>query len=111
MKKLLSIALIFAALFAGCRNTGNVFRLEQRSVAGITSISFGEYVLPVVSISTGPSVDVWQSKDSPCFMKIEGTACTTNETSALGIYNSKEHKQMNFAGIFISSNKVEYVVK
>ena len=44
------IVLFLIACQCGCTHTGNVVRFEQRSVAGITSITFGEYVLPVVSI-------------------------------------------------------------
>lgn len=94
--------------FCGCTHTGNVVRFEQRSVAGITSISFGEYVLPVVSVSSGPSLNVWQTKDNDCRIWMKGTACTTNETSALGIYSSKEQKMLNFEGTFnVQTNLVE----
>lgn len=95
-------------LLTGCTHTGNVVRFEQRSVAGITSITFGEYVLPVVSISSGPSLNVWQTKDADCEIWMKGGACTTNETSALGIYNSKEQKTLHFEGTFnVQTNKVE----
>lgn len=104
MNKLIAIAL----LCCGCTHTGNVVRFEQRSMAGITSITFGEYVLPVVSIQSGPSLNVWQTKEADCKIWMKGTACTTNETSALGIYQSKEQKTLNFEGTFnVQTNKVD----
>lgn len=109
----LDASLAFLALFLlacqiGCTHAGNVIRFEQRSVAGITSITFGEYVLPVVSISSGPSMNLWQTKDADCMIWMKGMACTTNETSALGIYDSKEQKMLNFEGTFnVQTNKVD----
>lgn len=100
-------AIVFVCL-CGCTHTGNVVRFEQRSVAGITSITFGEYVLPVVSVSSGPSLNVWQTKEADCGIWMKGVACTTNETSALGIYSAKERKRLEFEGTFnVQTNKVE----
>lgn len=113
MKTMFESSIWFAVVFVflclcGCTNTGNVVRFEQRSVAGITSITFGEYVLPVVSVSSGPSMNVWQTKDADCSIWMKGIACTTNETSALGIYSSKEQKRLEFEGTFnVQTNKVE----
>lgn len=97
MKKLIAMTML---LLVGCTHTGNVVRFEQRSAAGITSITFGEYVLPVVSVSSGPSLNVWQTKDSDCEIWMKGSACTTNDTSALGIYDSREQKMLQFEGTF-----------
>lgn len=113
IETLLDASLAFIVLFliacqCGCTHTGNVVRFEQRSAAGITSITFGEYVLPVVSIQSGPSLNVWQTKEADCMIWMKGTACTTNETSALGIYQSKEQKTLNFEGTFnVQTNKVD----
>lgn len=104
--------IILSALLAiaGCKNAGNVIRLEQRSSAGITSITFAEYTFPVVSVSSGPSLYIWQTKDAECSIQLKGECITTNTTSALAIYNSSENKRMQFEGIVTArTNTIEAV--
>lgn len=106
-----SMFAILLTMFAvGC-HSGNVVRFEQRSNAGISSMEIGEYTIPIISISTGPSLSVFQSKDTPCYVKIIGCATTTNTTSALGIYKSTEEKHISFDGVFktSSTNEIKYV--
>lgn len=106
-----SMFTILLTMFAvGC-HSGNVVRFEQRSNAGISSMEIGEYTIPIISISTGPSLSVFQSKDTPCYVNIVGYATTTNTTSALGIYKSTEEKRIFFDGVFktSSTNEIKYV--
>ena len=102
--------ILLTMLVVGC-HSGNVVRFEQRSNAGISSMEIGEYTIPIISISTGPSLSVFQSKDTPCYVNIVGCATTTNTTSALGIYKSTEEKHILFDGVFktSSTNEIKYV--
>lgn len=91
------------AAVCGCTHAGNVVRLEQRSAAGITSLTLMDYTIPVVSVTTGPSLCIWQTREADASMKFKAFCTTTNETSALGIYESREQKQMSFDGVVFSS--------
>ena len=95
MKKLLSALL----LFAGCTNSGVVLRFEQRTQAGVTSLTVAEYVIPVVSVGTGPSLSLWQTRNADGRIEFEGRAALTNRTSACGLYESEEAKSMAFRGV------------
>ncbi|MGN0851871.1 MAG: hypothetical protein ACI4Q3_00680 [Kiritimatiellia bacterium] len=97
------IGIAIAALLSGCNTAGNAARIEQRKVVGVTSVTVGEYAIPVISISEGPSVSVYQTKDVPSTIQIEGTATTTNKTTALGLWDSEERKSMTFSGTFALS--------
>ena len=96
MVKYLTAALILLGL--GCANSGTMLRFEQRSVAGITSLTLADYTIPVVSIGSGPSFSLWQSRHAENAIEFEGYACYTNKTSALGIYQSEERKVLRFQG-------------
>lgn len=48
------------ALVGGCTHSGQMVRFEQRSNVGISSMDIGEYTIPIISISTGPSLTVYQ---------------------------------------------------
>lgn len=82
MKKLIAAAL----LFAGCTNSGVALRFEQRTAAGVTSLTVAEYVIPVVSLGTGPSLSLWQTRNADGRVEFEGQATLTNRTSACGLY-------------------------
>lgn len=107
MKKSSFIAIASALAVIGCTHTGNIVRLEQRSAAGITSVAIMDYTIPVVSITSGPSLYIWQTRESAASVAIEGICSTTNDTSALGIYQSAESKRMEFnASVSASTNSV-----
>lgn len=101
-----TVAGLIAAMivfFCGCTHSGQIVRFEQRSNVGISSMDIGEYTIPIVSISTGPSLTVYQREGQACVAKISGFASTTNTTSALGIYSSSENKSMEFKGVVITN--------
>ena len=107
MIKRIVLGAFFGALVAlclvGCTHSGQIVRFEQRSNVGISSMDVGEYTIPIISISTGPSFTVYQREGQACVTKISGFATTTNTTSALGIYSSSENKSMEFKGVVITN--------
>lgn len=90
---------VFLALFCGC-STGTSARFEQRKAVGITTTSLGEWTVPVLALSEGPSATLFQSKDAGSVAVISGCAVTTNHTTALGIYECNEVKLFQFKGKF-----------
>lgn len=96
MRRLIGIMAL--AALAGCGATGTASRFEQRKVVGLTSMQIGEYTIPALTLGEGPSFSTFQSKEIPSTISFEGTASTTNMTSALGIYHSTEQKNLRFSG-------------
>lgn len=93
------MVLFVALCVGGCKATGTAVRIEQRRVVGITSAEISEYTIPVISISEGPSVSAYQSRDVPSTVRFGGVAVTTNRTSVLwGMYDSDERKFFRFLG-------------
>lgn len=97
------VGCLVSALLSGCSSTSTVVRFEQRKNIGLSSVQIAEYDIPVLSLSEGPSTTVRQSNDCNSRIFFSGTAVTTNETRALGIYHSQEHKSFSFTGEFCVS--------
>lgn len=89
----------FLAVFCGCSSAQSA-RFEQRKAIGVTSTNIGEWTVPVIAISEGPSATLFQSKGMSGIADIEGCASTTNHTTALGIYECDEVKHFQFKGTF-----------
>lgn len=104
----MSSLLLLVILFTGCK-TGTSARFEQRKAIGVTSTNLGEWTVPVIALSEGPSATIFQSKDIGSIAVVEGSASTTNRTSALGIYECEERKSFNFKGRFmiVPTNNVD----
>lgn len=100
MRFMMAMAMAALAAVCGCKTAGVAARVEQRKVVGVTSAQIGEYTIPVLSLSEGPSMAVYQSKEVPSTVELRGYAVTTNRTSALGIYSSEETKTFRFFGKF-----------
>lgn len=66
-------------------------------------MDIGEYTIPIISLSMGPSFTVFQREGQACMTKISGFASTTNTTSVLGIYTSTENKTMEFKNVVITN--------
>lgn len=100
MKAFLTIAVMAAATmlvigaFIGCTNTPSGVRVVASSATytNIGDINWSEYKIPVLSVYLGPKATVWVNKDYTALKEIEVFGCVTNDTAALGIYDSKEDK-------------------
>lgn len=99
MRAVSVIFVIGLAMFVGCKS-GQTARFEQRKAIGITSTNLGEWMVPVLAVSEGPSATIYQSKEIGGIADVEGCAVTTNHTTALGIYECREVKAFQFKGTF-----------
>ena len=84
-----------AALLAGCSSTPTGVRVVASSATAtnIGDIAWDEYKIPVFSVYTGPKTTIWINRDYIALSKVMACGCVTNDTSALGIYSSREQKQ------------------
>ena len=92
MKRLLSVFCL-ASLVLGC-TTGVTVVLKDSSGVNVGSISFQESTWPIVSYFTGPIFRFWAREDFDGKMWVKGSASLTNTTSACGIYESTERKDL-----------------
>lgn len=100
MKKTLSIAASICALFcAGCAGVPTGVRVVASSATAtnVGDVCWDEYKIPVLSIYTGPKTTIWINKDFVALTRVEAGGCVTNETSALGIYSTRERKRTRVA--------------
>ena len=77
------------ALLAGCANRGIKVVASTASATNIGDVNWEEYKIPVFSIISGPRTTVWVNKDYLALRKVHAGGSTTNETSALGIYDDR----------------------
>lgn len=85
-----AIAAICAlALCTGCANRGIKVVASTASATNIGDVNWEEYKIPVFSIISGPRTTVWVNKDYLALRKVHAGGSTTNETSALGIYDDR----------------------
>ena len=84
-----------AALLAGCSSTPTGVRVVASSATAtnIGDINWDEYKIPVFSVYTGPKTTIWINRDYLALSKVTACGCVTNDTSALGVYSSREQKQ------------------
>ncbi len=98
----LAVSLTF---LCGCANTPTGVRVVASSATAtnLGDINWDEYKIPVFSIYTGPKTTIWINRDYIALKSVTAGGCVTNDTSALGIYSSKEQKQtrveLEFASI------------
>lgn len=84
-----------AALLAGCSSTPTGVRVVASSATAtnLGDIAWDEYKIPVFSVYTGPKTTIWVNKNYLALSKVTAQGCVTNDTSALGVYSSKERKE------------------
>ena len=82
------------ALCAGCANTPSGVRVVSSSATAtaLGDICWDEYKIPVFSVYTGPKTTIWVNRDYLALRRVRAEGCVTNDTSALGVYSSKERK-------------------
>ena len=83
---------LVAALFSGCRSCGVKVVASSATYTNIGDINWDEYKIPVMSVYTGPKVTIWVNRDFLALKKITGSGSVTNNTTALGIYETHEQK-------------------
>ena len=83
------------ALFSGCSSTPTGVRVVASSATAtnLGDINWDEYKIPVLSVYTGPKTTIWINRDYIALSKVMACGCVTNDTSALGVYSSREQKQ------------------
>lgn len=88
------LAVLCAAL-VGCLSTPTGVRVVASSATAtnLGDIAWDEYKIPVFSVYTGPKTTIWINRDYIALRKVTAGGCVTNDTSALGVYTSKESKQ------------------
>lgn len=94
MLVLLVISLLLT-LLTGCANTPTGVRVVASSATAtnLGDIAWDEYKIPVFSVYTGPKTTIWINRDYLALSKVTAGGCVTNDTSALGIYSSREQKR------------------
>ena len=83
------------ALFSGCSSTPTGVRVVASSATAtnLGDINWDEYKIPVFSVYTGPKTTIWVNRDYLALKSVTAGGCVTNDTSALGVYSSREQKQ------------------
>ena len=84
-----------AALLAGCSSTPTGVRVVASSATAtnLGDINWDEYKIPVFSVYTGPKTTIWINRDYLALKSVTAVGCVTNDTSALGVYSSRERKR------------------
>ena len=87
--------LAIGALCNGCTSTPTGVRVVASSATStnLGDINWDEYKIPVFSVYTGPKTTIWINRDYLALSKVTACGCVTNDTSALGVYSSRERKQ------------------
>ena len=87
--------LAIGALCSGCASTPTGVRVVASSATAtnLGDINWDEYKIPVFSVYTGPKTTIWINRDYLALSKVTAGGCVTNDTSALGVYQSREQKQ------------------
>ena len=87
--------LAIGALCNGCMSTPTGVRVVASSATStnLGDINWDEYKIPVFSIFTGPRTTIWINRDYLALKSVTAGGCVTNDTSALGVYQSREQKQ------------------
>ena len=91
----LAILAACAALLSGCSSTPTGVRIVASSATAtnIGDIAWDEYKIPVFSVYTGPKTTIWINRNYLSLSKVTAGGSVTNDTSALGVYSSKEQKE------------------
>ena len=103
------------AVVSGCLSTQTGVRVVSSSATAtnLGDIAWDEYKIPVFSVYTGPKTTIWINHDYLALSKVTAVGCVTNDTSALGVYSSREQKQTRVELEFATwpTNAVNHVVK
>ena len=88
-------AVLLCAALCGCASTPTGVRVVASSATAtnLGDINWDEYKIPVFSVYTGPKTTIWINRDYLALKKVTAGGCVTNDTSALGIYRSREQKR------------------
>ena len=80
---------------SGCASTPMGVRVVASSATAtnLGDIAWDEYKIPVFSVYTGPKTTIWVNRDYLALKKVTAGGAVTNDTSALGVYSSREQKQ------------------
>lgn len=91
----LFFVILYGILLCGCANTTTGVRVVASSATAtnLGDINWDEYKIPVFSVYTGPKTTIWINRDYLALSKVTAGGCVTNDTSALGVYRSREQKQ------------------
>ena len=81
---LLAFLALGSLLFGGCSSIPTGVRVVASS-ATATSLVFSVY--------TGPKTTIWVNRDYLALSRVSAGGCVTNDTSALGVYQTREQKQ------------------
>lgn len=104
IRVLLAVTALCAAV-SGCSSTPTGVRVVASSATAtnLGDIAWDEYKIPVFSVYTGPKTTIWINRGYLALSKVTACGCVTNDTSALGVYSSREQKQtrveLEFASI------------
>ena len=88
----------FLALFsllAGCSSipTGVRVVASSATATSLGNINWDTYTIPVFSVYTGPKTTIWVNRDYLALSRVSAGGCVTNDTSALGVYRTREQKR------------------
>lgn len=94
MTRARALPCLCALLCAGCANTPSGVRVVSSSATAtaLGDICWDEYKIPVFSVYTGPKTTIWVNRDYLALRRVRAEGCVTNDTSALGVYQSRERK-------------------
>ena len=92
---ILAATVILCAAVSGCSSTPTGVRVVASSATAtnLGDINWDEYKIPVFSVYTGPKTTIWINRDYLALKSVTAVGCVTNDTSALGVYQSREQKQ------------------
>ena len=105
MKQKIKALAIFAALAiaAGC-GTSTTIVLTDSTGVHVGTFEVADTPIPAVSYSTGPRFAAMTRKGSINGLYVSGSASITNETHALGIYDSYEVKTLRVDAVAHTSD-------
>lgn len=90
---LVALATFIYFSVAGCRNSTQIVLTDSTSVT-VGSFVIGDVPIPTVAYQTGPRLIATTREGSAVMYWFNGHASITNETHALGIYDSYEVKNL-----------------
>ena len=92
---MLALLAVSLTLLTGCSSTPTGVRVVASSATAtkLGDINWDEYKIPVFSVYTGPKTTIWINRDYLALSRVTAGGCVTNDTSALGVYSSKEQKR------------------
>lgn len=92
---------VLSALLTGCGNSVQIALTDSTGVH-VGTFEVADTPIPAVSYSTGPRFFATTRKDCTAGFTVYGSASITNETHALGIYDSVEVKNLVLTGTVYS---------